>query len=39
MNRHGSQGMFQIFPAHGFNNMVNAAIFSQRQYLLNPVAF
>jgi hypothetical protein len=31
--------MFQIFSAHGFNNMVNATIVGQRKHLLSPVAF
>ena len=39
MNRHGAQGMPQVLPTNGFNNMVNAAIVCQFVYPFSPVAF
>jgi hypothetical protein len=31
MNGNGAQGMLQVLPANGFNNMVDAAILRQRR--------
>ena len=35
----GPQGMSQVLPANGFNNMVNTAILRQRVNLVSPVPF
>ena len=39
MNGNGAQGMSQVLPTHGFNNMVDAAILRERQRIFCPVAF
>ena len=39
MNRHGAQGMPQVLPANGFNDVVDAAIVRQFVYPFSPVAF
>lgn len=39
MNGNGSQGMPQVLPADGFDNMVDTAIVGQLIYLFRPVAF
>ena len=39
MNGNGAQGMSQVLPTHGFDNMVDAAILRQCQRIFSPVAF
>ena len=39
MNRNGAQGMSQILPANGFNNMIDAAIGGQFVNSFRPITF